>query len=208
MTGYLITLEGIDGCGKSVQARLLADKLQSLNKTVVLLREPGTTPISEAIRDILLNLKHQNMAEATELLLFAAARAQIVSETILPALADGKIVICDRFYDSTTAYQGFGRQIDRAVVEPINLFAIQNRKPDVTILLDLNPEIAKERLRLTGKKLDRMETSGDDFMQRVRHGFLQIARTEPERVVVIEGSQPAELIAKQIWQILSYRFHF
>jgi dTMP kinase len=208
MTGFFITFEGIDGCGKSVQTRLLAEKLRTIGKEILLLREPGTTPISEAIREILLNLKHQNMAESTELLLFAAARAQIVSETILPALAAGKMVLCDRFYDSTTAYQGFGREINLDVVRQINRFAVQNKKPDLTIVLDLTPEIAKTRLIGASKKLDRMETSGDEFMHRVRQGFLQIAREEPERVVVIAGDQSIGQIAKQIWQILSDRLHF
>lgn len=207
MTGFFITFEGIDGCGKSVQARLLLEKLKSFGKEVLLLREPGTTMISEAIREILLSLKNKNMAESTELLLFSAARAQIVAENILPALAAGKIVICDRFYDSTTAYQGFGRELNLDVIEQINMFAVQNQKPNLTFVIDLDLASAQKRLHQTGKQLDRMESSGEKFMQRVRHGYLQIAREDPERVVVIDGNRPIEPIAKQIWQIVSYRMN-
>jgi len=206
MAGFFITLEGIDFCGKSEQAQRLAKKLHSSNHAVHLIRDPGTTVISEKIREILLSTRNHTLCRETEVLLFAAARAQMVAESILPELAVGKVVICERFYDSTTAYQGYGRQIDLNIISMLNAFASQNRKPDLTFVIDIDPAVAYQRQQLAGRQLDRMEQETQQFRTIVRNGFLEIARNEPERIVVINGDDSFENIANQIWQVVRKNF--
>jgi dTMP kinase len=205
--GLLITFEGIDFCGKSVQSRLLFDKLKNHFKNstidkVVLLREPGGTIISEKIRDILLDRSLTMMNPITEMLLYEAARSQLISEIILPALLQEKIIICDRFYDSTTAYQGFGRSLSLDMIYKAHKIATHGVVPDVTFVIDLDPTIAKVRQKNAGRSRDRMELEDQNFHKNVRNGFLQIAKKEPERVSVLNGNQKIEEISDQIWNII------
>jgi len=200
MAGFFITFEGIDSCGKSLQARKLARKLEANRVPVLLIRDPGTTPISENIRAILLSVRNQGMCFETELLLFAAARAQMMHETILPALNAGKIVLCDRFYDSTTAYQGYGRSLDLGIINILNQFASHERAPDLTFLFDITIETANKRHEASRREKDRMETVDLDFIKRVRNGFLKIAQAHPHRVQVIDGERSIDVIAEEVWQ--------
>ena len=203
--GFFVTFEGIDGSGKSLQAKLLTQRLENEGYPVLLIRDPGTTAISEEIRNIVLNAKNTALCEQSELLLFEAARAQMVSESILPALESNKIVICDRFYDSTTAYQGYGRGLKLETVDLLNQFAAHYRTPDLTFLVDTPLEEAADRKAALSEQPDRMENENDLFKQRVRDGFLKLAETEPDRVMLISGKNDITSIAAQIWSILSSR---
>lgn len=198
--GRLITFEGIDGSGKSTQISLLAEKLDAEGREYRLLREPGGTVIGEAIRHILLDKKNTDMFPETELLLFAAARAQLVRQVIMPDLMAGKWVICDRFFDSTTAYQGFGRQVDQKALETLNQLAVASCRPDITILLDLPPELAADRLDGRCHKQDRFDTESIAFMHSIRNGYLQLAAKEPGRIVVVDAALEEEKLAEQIYK--------
>lgn len=180
----LITFEGIDGCGKTTQIRLLKDYLESNGRKVVTLREPGGTDFSEKIRDLLLHSK-DHISPRAELLLFESARAHLVETVIKPALADGAIVLCDRFYDSTTAYQGYGRGISLDEVDTCNMTATSGLKPNITFYLKLDLNESKQRSK--HRKQDRIEQAGDDFFEKVVEGFGKIAEAEPERVVVVDA---------------------
>lgn len=199
MRGRLITFEGIDGSGKSTQIRRLSARLADEGIAVRVLREPGGTPIGEAIRRILLDKAHTGMCMETELLLFAAARAQLVREVILPDLESGQWVICDRFIDSTAAYQGFGRSLDQTVIRSLNQLAIGACRPDITILLDLPVECALERLSGRRHKQDRLDLESVSFMQRTRDGYRQLAALEPDRITVVDAAKPEEEQAEQIY---------
>lgn len=194
--GTLITFEGIDFSGKSVQAQLLKEELESHNLPVTFLREPGGTPISEKIRDLLLDSSHEDMSPETEVLLYSAARAQMVRERIAPKLEKGEVVICDRYFDSTTVYQGYGREINLDFIKKLNKFVVLGILPDLTFLLDLEPDAAARRH--PGRDLDRLEREESGFHQRVRAGYLKLAREEKERFVVIDGTRPVEDIQKEI----------
>jgi dTMP kinase len=198
-----ISFEGLDGCGKTTQINLLADKLRSLAYDVVFIREPGGTPISERIRDILLDTKHQGMNQITELLLFSAARAQLVNEVIKPALAQSKVVLCDRYVDSTTAYQGYGRGLRLGAVKTINAVATLGVMPRLTFIIDLPLDDLERRRRHAGTDADRMELSGRAFYEKVRLGYLDMAQAEPQRFIVIDGAQEISAIHEQIWAILA-----
>lgn len=192
--GCFITFEGPEGCGKTTQIKLLADSLAKKGSRVVLTREPGGCPISDKIREVLLDAANSGMVPLTELFLYAAARAQHVSEIITPALEAGNIVICDRFTDATVAYQGHGRQLDLALIGQLNRLAIGQVHPHLTILLDCPVEIglgrALARIEATqGAKEERFEQESIQFHQRVRAGYLQLAAAEPDRFVVIDGNQ-------------------
>ena len=202
MTGLFITFEGGEGCGKSTQIATLKARLEAMDKTVVQTREPGGTALGEYVRSL---LQHDDaghgMSPEAELLLFAASRAQHVRELIAPAIAQGQIVLCDRFQDSTTVYQGVARAIDSKKVETINQFAIGNTKPDLTILIDLPPEIGLARVHARSDgQLDRMENEAIEFFQAVRRGYLNLAKSEPKRFLVLDGSQSVEKLEIQIWQ--------
>ena len=203
--GFLLTFEGIDFSGKSAQAELLRDRLTELSIPVLFLREPGGTEISEKIRDVLLDTRHTQMSAKAELLLYAAARAQIVAEQIAPSLLDCKKVICDRYFDSTTAYQGFGRQIDLDFIEKLHTFVTEKISPDITFLIDLDPEEALRRKRATDLEKDRLDQEALEFHTRVREGYLQIAESEAERFVTIDGSQSLDEIQKQIFTVTKTR---
>lgn len=196
--GLFVTIEGCEGAGKSTQAALLADKLEESGREVLLTREPGGTAISEKIRAILLDTGHSEMAHRVELLLYLASRAQLVEEVVRPALERGWVVISDRFHDSTLAYQGGARNldIDRAAV--LNEFATGGLVPDVTFLLDLPAEQGMERKNNDGDSADRMEGQGIGFHARVREAFLELARREPDRIVVLDAGRPVDELASEI----------
>lgn len=189
-----ITLEGIDGSGKSTQARLLAAALEHAGHKVVRLREPGGVDISEQIRSILLDPANGSMCDTCELLLYAAARAQVVHEVIAPALAAGSVVVCDRFYDSTTAYQGCAGSSAREDVDAANALAVGDCRPDVTFVLDVDPAAGAARREGRDGGPDRMEAKGLAFQGRVAEGFRTIAREEPDRVRLIDASQPIDAV--------------
>ncbi|MGH7453663.1 MAG: dTMP kinase [bacterium] len=205
MSGIFITFEGIDFSGKTEQARRLAETLKSAGYDVELLREPGGVEIAEAIRNILLDAKHGGMTDRAELLLYSAARAQITKEKIQPALAAGKIIVVDRFVDSTIAYQGYGRQLDLDFVRGVNLFATWATLPVITFLLDIPLAVAAARLRQSGKAADRLEREDPAFHQRVQQAYLQMAQSEPARFVVIDGTPSMEAISQQINETLRQR---
>ncbi len=209
--GIFITFEGSEGCGKSTQIQRLAARLRELQLPIALTREPGGTPIGEEIRHLLqFSTVNAAMTPETELLLFTASRAQLVREFIEPALAAGTSVIADRFFDSTTVYQGVARKIDPAAVRFINTFAIGTCRPDMTFVLDLDPAHARERLKLRAAPahgVDRMEQEPLEFYEQVRAGYLRLAAEEPERIFVIDASESVEKIETTIHRLLQEKFH-
>ena len=186
--GLFITVEGIDGCGKSTQARLIAAALEAAGHDVLRLREPGGVKISEQIRAILLDPANGEMGDVCELLLYEAARAQLVHQVIRPALAAGKTVVCDRFYDSTTAYQAFADGLDRNIVSQANELAVDGCRPDLTLVFDLPVEDALRR-RSGREAEDRLELKGLEFQERVAAGFRAVAADEPDRVKLIDAGE-------------------
>lgn len=206
--GKFVTFEGVDGTGKTTQSQLLGQSLKDDGIDVLLLREPGGTDISEQIRNILLDASQSNMTAETEVLLFEAARAQIVREVIQPALARGTWVICDRFMDSTVAYQGYGRGLDLEVIDKLNDFAVGATKPDLTILLQLPPEGLTERLekRHENTAADRIDGETESFRADVDRGFRALAEREPERFKCIETQgtkeETADLVLELVRRIL------
>lgn len=191
--GLFITFEGIDGCGKSSQIRRLAAYFEENNIPFLLLREPGGTVVGEKIRNVLLDKKNDNMNPICELLLFEAARAQIVDEVIKPNVEKGTIVICDRFFDSTYAYQGYARGLGSEMVKDLNLIATAGLEPDITFLFDLDPEQALERRGVRGEADDRLEALGMSFQASVREGYLDLA-SKTERIVTVDASKTREEI--------------
>jgi dTMP kinase len=205
-SGMFISFEGIDFSGKTEQARRLFETLRAAGYDAELLREPGGVEIAEAIRHILLDAKNSGMTDRTEVLLYAAARAQITREKIQPLLAAGKIVVADRFVDSTTAYQGYGRQIDLDFVRHVNRFATWEILPVITFLLDIPLAVAAQRQRQSGKIVDRLEREDRAFYERVQRAYQQIAQAEPERFVVLDGTPSLAAISQQINATLRRRF--
>jgi dTMP kinase len=199
--GLFITFEGGEGCGKSTQIAALKAKLEAEGHEVIQTREPGGTSLGEAIRHLLQHDESgHGMSPEAELLLFAASRAQHVRERIEPSIADGKIVLCDRFMDSTTVYQGVARAIDPDRVEAINQFAVGQTTPDLTILIDLPPEVGLARVHARSEgQLDRMEQEAIEFFEAVRKGYLDLAAEEPDRFVLLDGSLTIEELSQQIW---------
>ena len=202
--GTFITFEGGEGCGKSTLLEGVVAGLREKGHTVIVAREPGGTEVGEQIRHVLqYSQRSASMTPETELLLFCASRAQLVREIIRPALDRGQIVICDRFLDSTTVYQGVGRKLQPKKVAQINAFAIDDCLPDLTLIIDLDPRIGLERAR--GRELfDRMENQTIEFYESVRQGYLDLAKREPKRVKVVDGSQSLEAVAKQIWRWIGH----
>lgn len=193
-----ITFEGIDFCGKSTQVELLKKYFEEKGKSVKVIREPGGTEISEKIRDILLDKKNNKMFMETELLLFSASRAQLVREKIIPYLEKGNVVISDRFHDSSTAYQGFGRGLPIDSVLSIHSLAIGNTIPALTFIIDIPIEVAiKRKAEKTHQELDRIEVSSNDFFEKVRNGYLTLAEKD-KRFKVIDGTQSIETIHRII----------
>ena len=205
--GMFITFEGSEGTGKTTQIQRLTSKLEELGRNVTVSREPGGTALGEEIRHL---LKHaasgKNMVPRTELLLFAASRAQHVDELIQPNLQLGNIVICDRFHDSTTVYQGIARAIDGVIVESINQIAIASTLPDITILIDLDPEEGFRRIESRNTEPpDRMEQEHMDFYKAVRQGYLHLAKNNSDRFLVIDGHQTIEAVEQAIWDGIKNR---
>ena len=205
--GFLISFEGSEGSGKSTQISRIADRFEDAGYDVVVTREPGGTAIGEEIRHILMHsAEGTNMMPETELLLFAASRAQLVREVILPAVEAGKIVLCDRFMDSTTVYQGVARNIQSEPVHLINTFAVGNMIPDVTVVIDLDAEVGLSRIRHRANDLpDRMEQENINFYEKVRNGYLMLAKAMPERFIVVDGELPREELEQKIWKELRQR---
>ena len=200
MLGKIISFEGIDGSGKSTQIKMLQREFEINNVPSCIFREPGGSIVSEKIREILLDKKNIKLNPYSESLLFAAARAQLVSEKIKPAINNGKIVICDRFVDSTIAYQGYGRGLDLISLNYINSFATDGLVPDITFILDLDPSIAVKRLDYSNR--DRMESSGIDFFNKIRQGYSIIKRENPGRCIIINANRDKEDIFCEIKRII------
>jgi len=207
-SGMLITFEGSEGCGKSTQIQRLCARLDAAGCEVLMMREPGGTVVGEKIRDLLQHTKEAaNMTPESELLLFAASRAQLVREKIRPALERGAIVILDRFLDSTTVYQGIARGLPMESVMAINRFAVGHTLPDLTVVLDMNADQAWARIHATGRELDRMESQPREFFEKVRQGYLHLAVEQPDRMVVLDAAQTQEVIEEQIWKLVEDRRH-
>jgi len=204
--GLFITFEGSEGCGKSTQIARLAERLRGVGREVVQLREPGGTTIGEKIRELLqYDASASAMTPEAELLLFAASRAQLVREVIRPALKRGAIVLCDRFLDSTTVYQGVARSLKESAVECINDFAVDGTFPDLTLLLDLDAAEGRRRASARKGPVDRMEQEKEEFYESVRRGFLELARSNPERIAVIDGSGDEKSVEHAITKVIAER---
>ena len=204
MRGRFVTFEGGEGCGKSTQVKRLAEHLRSKGVEVVLTREPGGTRLAELIRGLLKDEREDPPCDRSELLLFLAARAQLVRNVIVPALDSGKWVLSDRFSDSTFAYQGYGRGLPLDSLRLMNCFACEGLKPDLTLLLDIRPDVAAARMRrreaATNTSADRIDLAGDDFHSRLRAGFLELAKAEPDRMKVIDANGSPDEVWAQILQ--------
>jgi dTMP kinase len=205
--GAFISFEGSEGCGKSTQIEQLARHLRALGYRVRTPREPGGTPIGEEIRHTLKHSKdNAAMTAEAELLLMNASRAQLVREVIRPALAAGEVVLCDRFYDSTTAYQGYGRQLDLQMVQSVIDIAVGGTRPDLTLLLTVSPAVGEQRRATRQSTLpfmrDRIEAAGREFFARVEQGFAAIAAAEPQRFRAVDASGSLESVSERIWDLV------
>jgi dTMP kinase len=204
--GTLITLEGLDGSGKSTQLALEAERLRQLGKRVTVTREPGGTPLGQHLREILLHAARDRMTPLAELALMFAARAQHIEQLILPALKSGDIVLCDRFTDSSVAYQGYGRGVPLDVIQGLESCLCQGVRPDLTIILDIDPESGARRSghrnRAASEPDTRFEQEGTEFFERVRQGYQEIARREPQRVRVVDGSGSKSEVHQQMERLI------
>ena len=211
MRGIFISFEGSEGCGKSTQIQLLAEQLTARGLRVQTTREPGGTSVGEEIRHLLQFAKEgRAMKPEAELLLFAASRAQLVREVIEPALEGGVIVVTDRFFDSTTVYQGVARKLEAESVRFLNEFAAGSCRPDLTLVLDLELAAARRRMLRRPRPVsgpDRMESQPPEFYEAVRAGYLELAKSEPERVRIVDAAPPVAEVQHAIWQILEEKFH-
>ncbi|MDT8324459.1 MAG: dTMP kinase [Bacteroidota bacterium] len=198
-----ISFEGIDFSGKSTQITLLLRRLENASVESLLVREPGGTEISERIRTLLLDPSHGNMDPVSEFLLFSASRSQLVQDVIAPALRRRVLVIADRFFDSSTAYQGYGRGLDLEALQRVHQLATHGISPDMTFFMDIPVAESFARRPQRAGDTDRMENAGEDFYRRVRDGYLRLAAKFPARILVIDGVRPAEEIAEQIWERIS-----
>ncbi len=204
-SGFFVSFEGVDGSGKSTQATMLYDRFIREGYSSLIVREPGGTDLSEQIRTILLDTQHTGMAATTEFLLYAASRAQLVSEKIKPALDRGKVIICDRYIDSSLAYQGFGRGVDKTFIQRTNLRATQNILPDITFIIDVAMNTAQNRSLQNNQSPDRLEGETRRFKMRVREGYRRIAKESADRVVLLRGEQSIELLHEAIWKEVMQR---
>lgn len=196
--GLFITFEGPDGCGKTTQMNLLAQYFEKKGKKVVLTREPGGKGLGEKVREILLNYNGE-VSDRCESFLFLADRAQNIDIIVKPAVEKGKIVLCDRHIDSTVAYQGYGRGLDINEINILNNLATGGKKPDLTLVFDVDVETSMKRV---GKEKDRMESAGIDFHNRVRNGYLELAKQEPERIKVLDATKTIEEIHEKVVEIV------
>jgi len=194
---FFITIEGPDGSGKSTQAQLLTDHLAGQGYDILMTREPGGTEIGDQIRRVIMSLANQRMSPQAEFLLFSASRAQLVREVIRPKLAAGGVVVCDRFYDSSLAYQGYGHQLDLGQLRSITEFVTDGLVPDLTLLLDLPSQVGLERRRIAGR-WDRLDNYDLDFHRRVQKGYLELARADPRRWVVIDATRSPDEIQSRM----------
>ena len=197
--GLFITFEGADGCGKTTQINLLKNYLENQGYQVVLTREPGAKGLGEKVREILLNYEGA-VSDRCESFLFLADRAQNIDIIVNPAVNEGKIVLCDRHIDSTVAYQGYGRGLDIDRIKMLNNIATNGRKPDLTIIFDIDVETSMKRV---GKEKDRMESAGIEFHNRVRDGYLKIAKEEPERIKVVNSIQTVNDVFEEVKKIVN-----
>ncbi len=204
-TGVFITFEGPEGSGKTTQVRLLAEHLVRRGLNVLQVREPGSTPIGDQVRNILHDMKNQAMDARAELLLYAASRAQLVAQVIRPHLAAGGIVVCDRYADSTLAYQGYGRGLDLSTLHLITAFATSGLKPDLTLYLDIDPAHGLDRRNANGEEWNRMDALALDFHRRVCAGYETLIAAEPERWVRINADQPVEAVQQAIFAVVDER---
>lgn len=207
MSGYFITLEGPDGCGKTCQVPGLVEYLQSKKLEVLATREPGGTVISERIRQVIMDMSNKGMNPRSEILLFQASRAQLVEETIRPALAEGKIVLCDRYADSTLAYQGYGHQTDLVFLRKLLEFTTGGLVPDLTLYLDLDVEVGLNRRISGGGEWNRMDDYDLEFHRRVRAGYHELVKQEPARWVSVDANQPIENLQQDLRAIISRRLN-
>jgi len=203
-----ISFEGIDFSGKSTQIQLLKDKLIANNQQVIILREPGGSQISELIRNILLDKNNLSMTSTTELLLYSAARNQVLNEKILPELESGTFVIADRYVDSTTAYQGYGRQISLDLIRQVNHVATNDFLPSLTLFLDLPLETMLNRQKNLASEIDRLESAGNEFFDRVREGYLKIADTNSNRFRILDANKDIAGISNEIWELVRSKLDF
>ena len=204
MSGLFLSFEGGEASGKSVQAKRLAERLVAAGRDVVAVREPGSTPVGERVRDIVLHAQEIPLGANAQALLYSTARAQLVRDVIRPALAAGKIVIVDRFYDSTLAYQGYGHGADLAQLRAVTDFAVGETRPDRTLLLDLPVAAAEQRAatRKPGRAWDRFEAEARAFHERVREGYLRLAAAEPQRFAVIGADRDIDAVATDVWRVV------
>lgn len=206
MPGNFITFEGIEGCGKTTQIRLLEEFLKLKGYHVLLTREPGGTRIGDQIRKILLSAENRGMFPVAELFLYAAARNQHVEEVILPALKEGRVILCDRFADATVAYQGAARKIENSFLEQVHKIATGGLKPNLTLILDCPADVGLKRAKIRNEKNevagveDRFEQERIEFHEQVRQGYLDIAKKEPSRVKIINAMEPVQIVHRQIVQ--------
>jgi dTMP kinase len=206
--GFLLSFEGSEGCGKSTQIGRLHDRLEAAGEPVCVLREPGGTALGEQIRHLLQHAREgEGMTPEAELLLFAASRAQLVREKVRPLLLSGTVVILDRFLDSTTVYQGVARGLPGDSVAAINAFAVGTTLPHLTLLLDMDPATARQRIEQSGRQLDRMESQPIEFFETVRDGYRSLAAAEPERFVTLDAAKSADELHTDIWNAFSERRH-
>jgi len=206
--GLFVTFEGSEGCGKSTQIKLLAAWLRERGHDPLLTREPGGTPAGDAIRHLLQHAPEgHGLVPEAELFLFAASRAQLVREVVRPALEAARVVISDRFHDSTVVYQGVARRLDPAMTRTVNGFAIGDTLPDVTFLLDMDAREAFRRLHKRERERDRMESEPLEFYEAVREGYLRAAQAEPERFAVLDANRTEDELAGEIQRVLLERFH-
>lgn len=206
--GILISFEGSEGCGKSTQIRLLRSRLDQDGHATELMREPGGSAIGESIRHLLQHAPEgAAMTAETELLLFAASRAQLVREKIRPLLASGTTVLLDRFLDSTTVYQGIARGLPGSSVDAINSFAVGGTLPHLTFLLDMDADTARGRILQSGRELDRIENQPIAFFEKVRQGYLKVAAAHPDRVHILDASLTPEDLHELIWSLVASRIH-
>lgn len=202
--GYFISFEGPDGSGKSTQMAILEERLKANGVDFLRPREPGSTVIGEKVREILHSREHEEMASSTELLLYSAARAQLVTQILSPELARGRLVIVDRFFDSTHAYQGYGRGIDMSVIDVITKFATDGLRPDMTLLININPEEGLRRRSSDPKaEWNRLDALALEFHQKVYDGYQIIAAANKDRIIPINGERSIDKVSEEIWNIVS-----
>ncbi|MFZ2682736.1 dTMP kinase [Trichococcus shcherbakoviae] len=209
MRGIFITIEGPDGSGKTTALQQVVPRLQQeMNRKVVATREPGGSPIAEKIRSLILDPSHTDMDSRTEALLYAASRRQHLIEKVLPVLESGDVIFCDRFVDSSIAYQGYARGIGEEGIREINQFATEGLEPDVTLYIDVPAEVGIQRIHanLDEREYNRLDQEKLDFHEKVRAGYQQLAKANPERIVVVDGTMSREEVAESCYQIIKNRY--